>query len=133
MCADTPIRRFLGYQQRAGSQLDQALEHAVQFTFGNGFEYVEPDPERTSRLLQLMDDEFGTRIGWIDEKGNHARFGYEFAQEFKPLRLESDRHPADTRDIAAGPVHAGDKAVLISASPESVGNADTLRIVTLNA
>src|SRR5262245_8290063 len=107
-----PIRRFLGYQQRAGPHLDQALEHAVQFTFGNGFEYLEPDPECTGRLLHLMDDEFGARISWIYEKGNYARFGYEFAQEFKPLRLEGDRQTADARDIPAGPVHARDETVL---------------------
>src|SRR5215471_16770879 len=33
-------------------------------------------------------------------------------QQLKPLRLESDRQTTDTRDIAAGPVHAGDEAVL---------------------
>jgi hypothetical protein len=59
-----------------------------------------------------LDDEFGTRVSWVYEKGDHARFGYEFAQDFKPLRLENDRQPTDTRDIPAGPVHAGDKAVL---------------------
>src|SRR5215470_10102381 len=33
-------------------------------------------------------------------------------QQLKPLRLESDRQTTDTRDIAAGPVHAGDESVL---------------------
>jgi hypothetical protein len=34
--------------------------------------------------------------------------------------------------FANGLARSADRAVLISASPESLGNADTLRVVTLN-
>ena len=38
-------------------------------------------------------------------------------KELKPLRGEGDRQTSDASDIAAGPVHAGDKAVQDWVSP----------------
>src|SRR5215831_12226096 len=69
------------------------------------------EPERARRFLHLLDHEFGTWIGWIYEKADHARSGEEFAQELKPLRRESDRQTTNTCNIAPWPVHAGDEAV----------------------
>jgi hypothetical protein len=74
---------------------------------------MEVEAERPRRRLRGRDN--GLRhhgIGWIDEKPNDARRGYELPEQFQPLRRYPQVQVGHAGDVAARPVQARHEAKL---------------------
>lgn len=86
------------------SLLHQFRESRVQLALGASLQHVQSKSERSTDLA--------TRIERIYKQANHGCFRHYFMKQLMPFWFERNAQPTYTRDIAAGPVHPGDEAVL---------------------
>ena len=69
-------------------------------------------PEAARRLEQIAGFDLRKRTGRIDDQGEDGCGRHQLVEEFEPLRSDLSRQVGDPRDIAAGPVEAGDQPKL---------------------
>ena len=105
------IEEYIGADhERACSQLDQGL----QTPYRNRCSVLacrtwSLQPERVRCRLHGSRKGSAIRTGRVDEHGNDGRCGYQLAQQLQPLRPYLYVQIGYARQVAAGPVQAGDK------------------------
>jgi hypothetical protein len=70
---------------------------------------MDLQPERARGRLHGSRKGLGNGTGRVDEHGNDSRCGQQFAQQLQPLGPHLYVQIGYARQIAAGPVQAGDK------------------------
>jgi hypothetical protein len=81
------------------------FEIAVGFRIHNN--KLQAQPAR--RHLQVCDDGWGARKGWVRENANRASAGCQLAEQLQLFGRQLGRQTGTARDIRARPVKAGDK------------------------
>jgi hypothetical protein len=65
----------------AGSQLDHVCKNSLELVIGARFQDMKLDPEQVRRSMQVSQFSLGIGSGRVEEHGDVARCGYQFAQK----------------------------------------------------
>jgi len=96
--------------ERACSQLDQARERRIDFSFGAGAHDMDLQPERTRRLLHVSRLGLGSGIFRVHEQTDDLGCGYQIVQQAESLRYQLGVQLGYAGDVATRPVQAGYEA-----------------------
>src|SRR5262245_11100429 len=107
-------KKCVGAYQEAASPLnDKGCETRVEFTWVACIQDQQAHPESARRDLQFSRLSLGNNgVSGIDEKGDRSGRGHQFVKQFKAFGVHRGIEVVYARDIAAGPVEAGDEARL---------------------
>jgi hypothetical protein len=104
------VDRATADKQRAGARLDNRREGGIEFTFICGFHDQDfaTDGATCRRHLSQLDLDF--RFVRVHQHRNDGGLGNQFVHEPQLLRHQVNREEGHARDVAPGPVEAGDEA-----------------------
>jgi hypothetical protein len=94
----------------AYSLLEQGCERSIEVPFAARMQDMKREPARAGRGLHVSRQSLGVGIGRIDEQRNNGGLGDQLVQQRQTLWCQLRAQVAHAREVAAGPIQAGDKA-----------------------
>jgi Phage integrase family len=109
--------------ERTGLYLGQGGEGGVEVAFGARVQHMDLEPELAGGRLRVSQQGFRKRaIGRVDEKRDAGRGRDQLVQQLQLLRRDLDARVGHAREVAAGPIQAGDEAKRNRVEPDLEDN-----------
>ena len=110
LLATAIVKRVLNHKKRGRPLFGGDLEGLINFSRGSGAENIDLSPDHACRFLQLAQLEISSRISWVDQHTNRRGSWNKFVQKLQTLGLQFGPEKSHAREVAAGPIEAGDEA-----------------------